>query len=81
MSRSCATRGRDDVVADRQVRLRSPGGGADADEWARRIERGLVRIAFPTVLYVDKGFELITEVTGQPLERFDVASAAGADPS
>lgn len=118
---------------------------SDADEWARRIERGLVRIAFPTVLeigysarsgadwttsitrpplslmpreqlspqaenraldvqgilaqrghhrapsvpdllvaaiaeladltvlHVDKDFELITEITGQPLERLDMA--------
>jgi predicted nucleic acid-binding protein len=117
---------------------------SDADEWARRIERGLVRVAFPTVLeigysarsgadwtmsvtrpplslmprehmspqtenraldvqgilaqrghhrapsvpdllvaalaeladltvlHVDKDFELITEVTGQPLERLDI---------
>ena len=48
MSRSCATRGRDDVAA-------------------------IAESADLTVLHVDNDFELITEITGQPLERLDAA--------
>jgi hypothetical protein len=51
---------------------------SDAAEWASRIERGLVRICTVTrleltVLYVNKDFELIADITGQPVERLDVS--------
>jgi predicted nucleic acid-binding protein len=61
------------------------GTGPDAAEWALRIERGLVRIStltrlqvgqsarsgadLLTVLHSDKDFELIADITGQPLEQ------------
>jgi len=65
------------------------GGSPDADQWADRIQRGLVRIATVTLLEIgycardagDRGkrrprrpprrqdFDLIAQITGQPVER------------
>lgn len=57
----------------------------DGKEWTRRIERGLVQITTATILevgysaptpselHVDKDFDLIAEVTGQPVQRLTVS--------
>jgi hypothetical protein len=68
----------------RKSALACLGSSPDAEEWASRIGRGLVRIpdlliaataelTGLTVLHLDKDFELISELTGQNCERLRVS--------
>ncbi|MGH9170098.1 MAG: hypothetical protein ACRD0Z_04420 [Acidimicrobiales bacterium] len=61
-------------LIDKSALLRI-GASPDSDAWLARIERGFVRISTHTVLesgtvlHLDRDFELIADITHQPLER------------